>query len=583
MSKGLEMEDGKDVTGTDISPHEEETNLLKRVISGKLSVPPHMMGFGFLPAATTPKTPSTPSQEELSLQKLRENTQETTFEQQQQINREKKLREEQELIALGGLIRNSRCPKNPFSSHDDLGKLTGMISALSQLDIDTIWKAIWCLDSDSKTTFSTMLKFELPENALSKFALNHLRLPEAFSRALKNLRENIRSILAFQKKENQLDKPAPNLNSSEKKTKDNFLETPPYFNGAILDETKNGTARGDSIPDPPMEKDEQDVPGNSANNAKNSQSETGNEADSDTSTSTSQDAPLVHSSDIQSPDNEDMGANPILPEKEHSMDKSQRITITELLGFSSAAKLRQRGISETSTLLNLSSSKFEDLRLDPRTIRAVLEKMIKEEYYFSDGRDATLELLERYPMKKSVKDQPNIISPNPATPTSPTEPRKLKSISKLFQNSKLVQKLRTLDIRSTEQLTRLTSVQLTEKLLSSRKPYQHLSIQAITRKLLENGLCLADGPEATENLINFHSAVYEPLAPASAPEASAAKAKPEAQASIETTLQKIGAALDGLKKDASSLSRFSFSVSFVDQAGKEYRITIIEQNISSAG
>ncbi|HLM84147.1 MAG TPA: hypothetical protein VK254_02985 [Candidatus Bathyarchaeia archaeon] len=126
-----------------------------------------------------------------------------------------------------------------------------------------------------------------------------------------------------------------------------------------------------------------------------------------------------------------------------------------------------------------------------------------------------------------------------------------------------------------------------------------MSIQAIGRKLCDNGLFLARDEEATRRLIT-----YDPLTDdkspenASASEAPAAETKPGAQtsaaadplsdndtnpSSFEAVLRKIGASLDDLQRDALALSHISFSANFKDANGKGYRITINEMNLSAVG
>lgn len=170
--------------------------------------------------------------------------------------------------------------------------------------------------------------------------------------------------------------------------------------------------------------------------------------------------------------------------------------------------------------------------------------------------------------------------------------KKLKTLSQLLCNSALVQKLRTLDIQETGALLKLTSAQLIEKLLSVKKPFQHMSVQTIGRKLCDNDLSLADGPEATQSLIN-----YEQPEDAPGPNSSAAaKAKPEAQVAaaadpptddpapttFEMAMQEIGRALDMLRKKLPTLRHLTIGATFEDPKGKGHRINVTEMNLPPA-
>jgi hypothetical protein len=122
MSQDTEEKDGKDVADIDISPH-EETNLLKRIRAGELTVPPNMMGFGIL-STTTFKPPSTSSQGALSLQELREKSAARQAKEAQENAENKEARELKDFLKLGEKIHKEKCPPNPFLSGNGLGALT---------------------------------------------------------------------------------------------------------------------------------------------------------------------------------------------------------------------------------------------------------------------------------------------------------------------------------------------------------------------------------------------------------------------------------------------------------------------------
>jgi hypothetical protein len=609
MSQNTETQDGKGVADTDISPH-DQTDLLKRIRSGELKIPLQMMGLRIY----SPPSSGQSSNQRENTGDLQKSPREISAQELHQIAQEKEREEAAAFLSLGERIHWLKCPKNPFSSHDDLGKLAILLGKLSSADIDAIWKAIWYLEPNDKTVLTLEFQFDLPSKGLLQFVNNYS--PETFLKVLARLKSNLRALLAYGKQQGQGDDASLSQEAKERNQTNFVLRGKPFTNcfklvGLPKSQDKsshlikwektnllpahcnNGyfakavfqhstprvlspkilkrIVQGSAIPLPKETLPSFYLVGNPYVSFS---PEYFRLVGQPTTPATSE----VHYPRIIPPFPAIRYEFNLL---EGGVIMSTLLGITALLSYSSVLKLREKNVHTTADLLRTSSRQFKNFKFDPRTVRAIVEKMLHARYFFSDGLTATEEVLS----------QP-----------APGERKKLKGITALLQNQSLVNKLRVKGIRETEQLVKLTSAQLID-LFPVNEGNNFLSVRAIAKKLDKHGLHLADkdGPKVTRHLFDYHPATYRPLLetpePGAAPPPDSAAADPGSSfaaatdppaddpdpASFEALFRKIGVVLD---KDNEVQTGISGRLTYhrtIKVHGKEYRITVTEQNLSSAG
>jgi|GEM_PF-2282139 RNA polymerase primary sigma factor len=107
--------------------------------------------------------------------------------------------------------------------------------------------------------------------------------------------------------------------------------------------------------------------------------------------------------------------------------EEETMSLWKLLSSSTAQRLQKNEISDIPQLLALTSLEFEKLNLNVRTKRTIVEKMLAKGYFFSDGEDATRELLNRCNGDKektisAKKEEASMapLDPKPEIPQSPS-------------------------------------------------------------------------------------------------------------------------------------------------------------------